>query len=77
VKEVTATENLSDQKALIASISTNTNQLFDIYEWLVIVHGKMRYMDRFKMPRITRPTNYDIFVESSNIMIINFCSFIG
>jgi hypothetical protein len=71
MKEVTATENLSDQKALIASIATNTNQLFDIYEWLIIVHGKMRYMDRFKMPHITRPTNYDIFVESDDLKKIN------
>ena len=69
--KVTATENINDQKALIASITTNTKQLFDIYEWLVLVHGKMRYADRYKAPKITRPTNLDVFVESDDLKKIN------
>lgn len=70
-KEVTATEDLGRQKALIASISVNKDQLFDMFEWCVVVSGKMRYGDRFKKPRITRPTNLDIFVESDDLKKIN------
>lgn len=70
-KEVTATEDLGRQKALIASITTNTMQLFDLFEWEVEVIGKMRYAERFKKPKITRPSNLDVFVESDDLKKIN------
>lgn len=57
--EVTATEIANENKALIASITTNSRQLFEIYKFLLETLGKIRYSDNLVMPAIHEPVTYD------------------
>lgn len=70
-EDQTATEAAGHQKALIASISTHTRQMFDLFEWQIEMNGKMRYGSNFKMPEIKRPTNYDFILESELLSELN------
>jgi hypothetical protein len=67
----TATEDLSDQKALMASIEANTRQLFSLFKWEIEVIGKQRYGDAFTAPSITEPVRYDLFIESDDLKKIS------
>lgn len=67
----TATEDLSDQKALMASIEANTMQLFDLFRWEIKVMSKQRYGDAVEQPVITEPVRYDLFIESDDLKKIS------
>jgi len=67
----TATEDLSDQKALMASIEANTRQLFSLFKWEIEVIGKQRYGEAFTAPSITEPVRYDLFIESDDLKKIS------
>lgn len=67
----TATEDLSDQKALMASIEANTRQLFALFKWEIEVIGKQRYKDAYVAPTITEPVRYDLFIESDDLKKIS------
>jgi hypothetical protein len=58
---VTATELVNENKALIASITTNSKQNFEILRFLVDTIGLIRYGDNFKKPTIKEPISYDFF----------------
>ena len=67
----TATEDASDQKALMASIEADTRQKFSLLRWEIEVIGKQRYGNDLQMPTITEPVKYDLFVESDDLKKIS------
>lgn len=58
---VTATELVNENKSLIASITMNSKQNFEIMRFLIDTIGKVRYGDNFKAPVIKEPVSYDFF----------------
>jgi hypothetical protein len=59
-----ATTAQLDQRAMYAFIMTESEQMFDMFEWLLFSMGKIRYLDKFEAPEVTRPKTFDFTTES-------------
>ena len=61
--DMTATNMALDLKALYAFLKPISDQIFDIWRYMAMVIGKMRYGDDFQPPEFTYPKNFDFLTE--------------
>lgn len=69
-EEVTATEIVQENKALIGGITLFARQLFGLLKFNMNTIGKLRYDSNFKPPTITEPVNYDFYTIDEYMNLI-------
>lgn len=62
-ENMTATGMAIDNKAMYAFIKNNSEQVFDIWEFIYDAIGWMRYGEDYKYPEFIRPTTWDFITE--------------
>lgn len=62
-KETTATESNIDQKAHYSFIKPISDQIFDMYGFILNTIGKMREGEQFKAPTVISPLTFDFYTE--------------
>lgn len=69
-ESVTATGSLNKMRALYAFLKPISDQLFTIYEFMLITIGEMRYGEYFGGVTLVYPTTFDISTPSDYLSII-------
>lgn len=67
----TATGSLNKLRSLYAFIKPISDQLFTIYEFILVTTGKMRYGDLFGGIQLVYPTSFDVSTPSDYLAIIS------
>lgn len=63
-EQKTATQSGIDNKGHYAFIKPISDQVFDIYEFLLVTTGEMRYGPKFTGVSLTRPDSFDVRTEA-------------
>jgi hypothetical protein len=66
-QDVTATARAIQQKDTASFVNTVSDQIFDIYAFLIDAIGWMRYGDAYKQPQLVRPTTFDYTTEADYV----------
>lgn len=61
---MTATGMALDMKALYAFVKPISDQMFDMFQFLLKTIGDMRYGDSFEVPSLIYPQSFDFYTES-------------
>ena len=67
---VTATGSLNKMRSLYAFLKPISDQLFSLYEFILVTTGKMRYGDLFGGVTLVYPTTFDISTPSDYLAVI-------
>lgn len=67
---VTATGSLNKMRSLYAFLKPISDQLFSLYEFILVTTGKMRYGDLFGGVSLVYPTTFDISTPSDYLAVI-------
>jgi hypothetical protein len=67
---VTATGSLNKMRSLYAFLKPISDQLFSLYEFILVTTGKMRYGDLFGGVTLVYPTTFDVSTPSDYLAVI-------
>jgi hypothetical protein len=67
----TATGSLNKLRSLYAFIKPVSDQLFNLYEFMLVTIGKMRYGQEFGGVNLVYPTSFDISTPSDYLAVIS------
>jgi hypothetical protein len=67
---VTATGSLNKMRSLYAFLKPISDQLFSLYEFILVTTGRMRYGDLFGGVSLVYPTTFDISTPSDYLAVI-------
>ena len=66
----TATGSLNKMRSLYAFLKPISDQLFSLYEFILVTTGKMRYGDLFGGVSLVYPTTFDVSTPSDYLAVI-------